>query len=242
MNTGEILYAVCMALALVVAFLARRALPPDPPYVALPARARRTLALAAFVGGVLGARLPFLLAGQHAFLHDGKTILSGLAGGYLAVEVAKAALGIRVKTGDTFALPLALACTVGRFGCFCHGCCAGVRTGLPWACDFGDGVPRHPTQLYEALFHLAMAWALYAMLRKDALRRQRLKLYLIAYCGFRFAIEFLRTEPRVALGLTPYQWAAPAFALALALQWRLDRRAVAAPVGGGATGCARWRA
>jgi phosphatidylglycerol:prolipoprotein diacylglycerol transferase len=223
MNLGQVLYAVSMALALLVALLARRALPRDPRGVALPARSRRALALAAFVGGVLGARLPFLLAGQQAFLHDGKTILAGIAGGYLAVEATKAVLGIRAKTGDTFALPLALACAVGRFGCFFHGCCAGVRTDLPWACDFGDGVLRHPTQLYESLFHLLMAWALYALLRRGALRRQRLKLYVIAYCGFRFAIEFIRTEPRVALGLTAYQMGAVVLALLLALQWRHDR-------------------
>ncbi|MFI5402132.1 MAG: prolipoprotein diacylglyceryl transferase family protein, partial [Planctomycetota bacterium] len=154
MTGGEIAYAAFMALALLVAMAARRRLPP----LALSGRERRAIAVAAFVGGVLGARIPF--AG--AWLGDGKTILGGFGGGYLAVEATKAMLGIRAKTGDTFALPVALACAVGRWGCFFHGCCAGTPTALPWGRDFGDGVPRHPTQIYEFLFHLAMAWVLYA--------------------------------------------------------------------------------
>lgn len=226
MTGGEIAYAAFMALALVVAVAARRRLPPDPLFVSLTARQRRAIALAAFIGGVLGARLPF--AGD--WLHDGKTILGGFGGGYLAVEATKAVTGIRTKTGDTFALPVALACAVGRFGCFFHGCCAGTPTGLPWAFDFGDGVPRHPTQLYEFFFHLAMAWALCAIAARGAFRCQRLKLYLIAYCAFRFAIEFLRTEPRAWLGLSVYQWAAAGFAALLMLQWKHDRRySLAAP-------------
>jgi prolipoprotein diacylglyceryltransferase len=225
MTEGELLYAAFMALALLVAAVARRRLPPDPLLFALPRRQRLAIALAAFVGGVVGARLPFAGSG----FDDGKTILGGFGGGYLAVELTKLALGVRAKTGDSFALPVALACAVGRWGCFFHGCCAGKATTLPWAFDFGDGVPRHPTQLYEFLFHLAMAWALYATAARGSLRFQRMKLYLIAYCGFRFAVEFLRTEPRILLGLSGYQWAAAAFAALLAVQWRHDRRRLALP-------------
>ncbi|MFI5401916.1 MAG: prolipoprotein diacylglyceryl transferase family protein, partial [Planctomycetota bacterium] len=94
----------------------------------------------------------------------------------------------------------------------------------PWGRDFGDGVPRHPTQIYEFLFHLAMAWVLYAVAARGALSRQRLKLYLISYCAFRFAVEFLRTEPRAWLGFSVYQWAAAVLAAILALQWKHDRR------------------
>ena len=61
---------------------------------------------------------------------DGKTILCGIVGGYFGVEVAKWTLDVRVKTGDTFALPLALAMAVGRWGCFFNGCCYGVVTTL----------------------------------------------------------------------------------------------------------------
>ena len=58
----------------------------------------------------------------------------------------------------------------------------------------------------------------------DALRHQRLKLYLISYCAFRFGIEFVRTEPRIWHGLTAYQLGAAAFAAALAAQWAWDAK------------------
>lgn len=75
-----------------------------------------------------------------------------------------------------------------------------------------------------------MAWALYAIATRGAFRCQRLKLCLVAYCAFRFAIEFIRTEPRVWLGLSVYQWTAAVLAALLAVQWRHDRRyALAAP-------------
>ena len=123
--------------------------------------------------------LPFVLGaagapGPAAWLSDGKTIVAGLAGAYLAVEWAKRVLGVRVKTGDTFALPLALALAVGRWGCFFNGCCYGVETGLPWGVNFGDGVRRHPTQIYESLFHFGMALILIEIARRDVLRYQRL--------------------------------------------------------------------
>src|SRR5262249_57396209 len=139
---------------------------------------------------------------------DGKTITTALIGAYLAVEVAKWRLGIDVKTGDTFALPLACAMAVGRWGCFFNGCCHGLPTDLPWGHDFGDGVLRHPTQVYESLFHLGMAGVLALCLWRDLFSTHRLKLYLIAYGVFRFLTEFIRPEPPWWLGLTFYQWAA----------------------------------
>src|SRR5881227_3649381 len=74
--------------------------------LALGGRERLGLALGAFCGGMIGAKLPFVLAdwpglvSGRAWLDNGKTIVFGLVGGYIGVEVAKAVLGIRVKTGD----------------------------------------------------------------------------------------------------------------------------------------------
>jgi len=116
-----------------------------------------------------GAKLPFVAGGGEGWLAgmwlaDGKTVSTGLVGAYLGVELAKRLVGVRAKTGDGFALPLALALAVGRWGCYFHGCCHGRPTDLPWAADFGDGVGRHPTQAYESLFHLALVgccWPLF---------------------------------------------------------------------------------
>src|SRR2546426_6191774 len=127
---------------------------------------RLGLGLGAFCGGMIGAKLPFVLVNWEGFLdgsawlESGKTLVMGLVGGYFGVEAAKWALRIRIKTGDSFAAPVAAAIAVGRLACFSAGCCFGTATDLPWGVDFGDGIRRHPTQLYESLFHLAAAFTL----------------------------------------------------------------------------------
>ncbi len=185
------------------------------------------MGLAAFIGGVLGAKLPFVFVRGadwfgSAWLMDGKTVTTGLIGAYIGVELAKLFLGVRVKTGDAFALPLALALAVGRWGCLFNGCCHGTPTDLPWGVDFGDGIRRHPTQIYESLFHLSMALLLIQMIRHGWLRNQRLKLYLICYGIYRFLTEFIRPEPVYAVGLTYFQWVAVVMVVALSVQWWYD--------------------
>ena len=92
------------------------------------------------------SKLPFVLADREglvsgrAWFDNGKTILFGLVGGYFGVELAKAILGVTIKTGDSFAVPVAAAVAVGRLACFVGGCCFGKPTGLPWGVDFGDGI------------------------------------------------------------------------------------------------------
>jgi prolipoprotein diacylglyceryltransferase len=147
-----------------------------------------------------------------------------LLGAYLAVELTKLLLGICQKTGDAFALPLALALAVGRWGCFCNGCCAGIPTDLPWGVDFGDGLYRHPTQVYESLFHGCMAGLLLWLTLAERLRYQRLKLYLICYGIFRFGMEFLRPEPANLAGLTFYQWVCVVLIGGMVAQWCYDAR------------------
>src|SRR4051812_31082775 len=109
-------------------------------------------------GALFGAKLlawlesaPEYLAaarsGDWAFL-GGKTIVGGLLGGWIGVEIVKRILGIGRSTGDIFVFPLILGIAIGRIGCFLPGLPAhpcGVHSRLPWAVDFGDG-PRHPTQ------------------------------------------------------------------------------------------------
>jgi prolipoprotein diacylglyceryltransferase len=226
--TPRSLYAAFMLLALVVFMLARRLLPVPSALAQRPAWQRWALGLAAFVGGIFGAKLPFVLSAASspwtaaAWLADGKTIITGMAGAYAAVELAKLALGMRVKTGDSFALPLALAMTVGRWGCFFNGCCYGTPTDLPWGIDFGEGFRRHPTQIYESVFHLTMAMVLLYFMRRGIWRSHLLQFYLIAYCVFRVATEFVRPEPVWWFGLTFFQVAATVLALAIGIQWWLE--------------------
>lgn len=224
-------YAGPMLGAVAIFVLCRRCFStPGTGLSALPMRQRITINLGAFIGGVLGAKLPFVLVRGAdwfgtAWLADGKTVTTGLMGAYIGVELAKLWLGVTIKTGDSFALPLALSLAVGRWGCFAHGCCYGAPTDVPWAIDFGDGVPRHPTQIYESLFHALMALALLQLVRHGLLRNQRLKLLLISYGVYRFLTEFVRPEPEYAFGLTYFQGVALVLIFGLVGQWLFELHA-----------------
>jgi phosphatidylglycerol:prolipoprotein diacylglycerol transferase len=198
----------------------------------LPAWQKMAIGMAAFCGAMLGAKLPFalsdwegLLSGS-AWFANGKTIMCGMVGAYLAVELVKWIYGIKVKTGDTFAVPIAVTVGIGRLGCFVAGCCYGTPTSLPWAVTFPsvDQIPRHPTQIYETLFHLLMAGILMQLQKRSLpwLRGQLVKLYIMSYLTYRFFTELIRPEPEMLVGLTAYQWFALAMLPCFALLWWHD--------------------
>jgi phosphatidylglycerol---prolipoprotein diacylglyceryl transferase len=146
--------------------------------------------------------------------HGPKSILGGLAGGYLAIVITKRALGYRLSTGDYYAAAIPLALAIGRIGCFLAELPLGTPTSLPWgmtvspeaAAAFprcpGCGGPMHPSMLYEIGFHLgafALIWRRAPLL---PVRGDTLKLYLLAYGIFRFGVEFVRGNEVQAFGLT----------------------------------------
>jgi phosphatidylglycerol---prolipoprotein diacylglyceryl transferase len=170
---------------------------------------------AAILGGVIGARIPNwivywsrLQVHPEGFLYSGKTILGGLLGGTLAVLLVKRRLGIKVRLGNAIAPAVALGMAIGRLGCLCRGCCYGRPTPRPWGIDLGDGVLRHPTQIYEALFDLLLFFILLWLRRRIKRPGLLFGILLLAYFPFRFLIEFVRSEPRIWPGLTAFQLAA----------------------------------
>jgi phosphatidylglycerol:prolipoprotein diacylglycerol transferase len=99
----------------------------------------------------------------------GKTVVGALIFGLIAVELMKRYIGVRQSTGDLYATPLALGIAIGRIGCFLTGLSDntyGTPATLPWAINFGDGIPRHPTQLYELAFLLALIPILYRIVSR----------------------------------------------------------------------------
>ena len=222
-------YALCILLGIVLGALARK-LDRDPP-----TPHRQALSAIALVGALSGAFLLQLPADAFGWsasragepivagAFGGRTVVGGLLGGWLAVEAGKRGLDVRTATGDGFALPLAIALACGRLGCFFTGCCAGRRLDpgerYEWwrglAIDDGHGSHRFPAQLAEVAFHAIAAVVLFATMRAGIGKNRRFALYVAAYAAFRFALEWLRDNPRLALGLTYYQWlAVPLFALA----------------------------
>ena len=188
--------------------------------------------LGAYCGAMIGAKLPFVfsdwqgLISGAAWFSDGKTILCGLVGGYFGVEMAKWSLQIQTKTGDSFAVPVAVAVSIGRWGCFSAGCCYGTPTSVPWGVVFSqvDQLPRHPTQLYESAFHLGCAVALAWCYRRRYFPGQLIKLYIIAYAVYRFGSEFIRPEARQWYGLTGYQLASAVLVVLFGWLWWRDSR------------------
>lgn len=152
-----------------------------------------------------------------------------MVSGYFGVELAKWWIGLTIKTGDSFVVPVAASIAVGRLACFCGGCCYGTPTNLPWGIRFPaiDDLARHPTQLYESLFHLLAAVVCAALIRRQMFRGQLIKFYFIAYFSYRFASEMIRPEARIVGGLTAYQWSTLLFIPLFAGLWWRDAATLA---------------
>ena len=223
-----IVYPAIMGLAISVGYLLSRRSQRD---LAISSGQRMGIALGAFCGAMIGAKLPFALSDFDAFLQgttwfsNGKTILTGLVGGYFGVVIAKWSMDIRTRTGDTFVVPVAAAIAIGRWSCFAAGCCYGQPTNLPWGVVFttADEQLRHPTQIYESLFHAVCALVFLHLVQRRVFVGNLSKLYIISYCAYRFASEFVRPEVRITGGLTGYQLAAIVIAGLFAWLWWRDR-------------------
>ena len=162
---------------------------------------------AGLIGGLAGANLT-----QWAYSHfsgggePGKTVLGGIAFGYLSVFLYKCYLGITRPTGDLFAVAVSAGEAVGRWGCFYGGCCYGKPSGVPWHIWQHDAW-RHPTQLYLSG---ANALILVILLRFDKSAPPENALFYLQgslYCIARFTVEFFRVTPPPVDGLTAAQWA-----------------------------------
>ena len=147
---------------------------------ALPVEPNLWIIVGAVLGAAAGSKLLALAESFHQFWPHradprawlaGKTIVGGLMGGWIGVEIVKKRLGIRRSTGDLFVFPLIIGMAVGRIGCFLTGLedhTYGVATSLPWGVDFGDGVLRHPTQLYDIVVLFLIAGVLLIRRRRVA--------------------------------------------------------------------------
>ena len=142
--------------------------------------------------------------------HPSHSIAGALAGAIVAVELYKAGRGIRGSTGVIWVGPIALGIAVGRLGCLFAGLSDetfGIPTGLPWGVELGDGIARHPVQLYESLSMLAfLAVYLVALARRARWTEDRaFYLFILFYAAQRFVWEFLKPYPRLLGPLDLFQ-------------------------------------
>ena len=184
--------------------------------------ARWSVVAAAIFGAAIGSKVVFWLENPAetlahwndlVFLLGGKTIVGGLIGGLVGVELEKRWAGLTRRTGDLFAMPLAFGIAIGRVGCFLSGLpdrTYGTPSSLPWAVDFGDGIPRHPTQLYESLVMIVAAIFLGRLTWRPHREGDVFKLFMVTYFTLRLMVDALKPEVRVLLWLSSLQWASVA--------------------------------
>jgi prolipoprotein diacylglyceryltransferase len=159
------------------------------PYIA-------ALVFGAGIGAYIFGTLNLWLSGQDGIA---RSVEGALAGGIVAIELYKWHHGISLRTGARFALPLAIGIAIGRIGCYLAGLddfTYGTPTTLPWGHDFGDGILRHPVQLYESLAMAAFAvFYVAAVIRRDE--------YIITN-GFYLALAFYGLQRFVWEFFKPY--------------------------------------
>lgn len=170
------------------------------------------IGVAAIAGAALGAKLGFWIEDPLAAFADfpdwrhlleGKTIVGALLGGLAGVEITKRRIGAQGSSGDAFAFPLMLGIAIGRIGCFLSGLTDhtyGNPTALPWGVDFGDGVSRHPTQLYEIGFLILLMVVLHARRGAFARTGDLFRAFMAAYLAFRLLVDAIKPVPYAYFG------------------------------------------
>ena len=169
------------------------------------------------IGGIIGAKLLFLIAeAPYAFKHPeeiknlltaGFVIYGALIGGVIAAFIY-----CRTKKQDflkyfDLAIPsVAVAQGFGRIGCFLAGCCYGKETSSAIGIVFShsdyapNGVKLIPTQLISSAGNFLIAAVLLVFASKSKKKGQTAGLYMILYSIGRFIIEIFRDDPRGNVG------------------------------------------
>lgn len=180
--------------------------------------------LAALIGGVIGAKLWYVVIlgnTQALFTRGGLVWYGGFIGGALAVTFNSWRLRVPFWTTADLAAPaLAAAYALGRVGCFTVNDDYGRPTTLPWAVKFPQGLPPttaanmqhlfnipvppgtdpntvlavHPTQLYEAFLMLLLFGVLWQLRLKGKPLGWLFSVYLTCAGVERFLIEIVRAK------------------------------------------------
>jgi phosphatidylglycerol:prolipoprotein diacylglycerol transferase len=199
-----------------------------------------TMLLYAMIGGIGGSKLYFAIDvslregipfTQLLFKREGITFYGGLIG---AISLVLAGTRLHKIPTEAFfncvCLAGAIGQALGRVGCFLVGDDYGRPTDGPLGIAFPEGAPPtldkvHPTQLYEAAWLFGVTAILWS--RRNKSPRLWAEYLMLAAIG-RFAVEFLRVNPRVVFGLSEAQIIALTLFGVGAASWLHARRGLTA--------------
>lgn len=179
---------------------------------------RLSIILGAIAGAFIGSRLtgylenPPIEFNTYNIVHllNTKSIMGGLFGGLIGVELSKKIIKESQSSGDLFTFPIILGIIIGRIGCFLSGIkefTYGKETAFFTGINLGDGKLRHPTSLYEIAF-LVLLYCILKRINYYTKKEKGLmfKIFMLSYFGFRFFIEFLKPNVFHILALSSIQW------------------------------------
>lgn len=179
---------------------------------------RMIILIAASLGALIFSRLIGALENVEAwrsnpnfwlYLYSSKTVVGGLLGGWLFVEIAKYFMKISASSGDVMTFPILLGLFIGRIGCFSRGVeemTYGNETNWPIGMDLGDGVIRHPLALYEMIVLIFIGVLLIVLQQRQKLSEgMQFKLMMFLYLFYRFVAEWMKPHTPLFLGLTSIQ-------------------------------------
>lgn len=174
------------------------------------------MAIIAIICGVIGGKLLYIITDIKNIIAD-PSLLKDFGSGFVIFgAIIAGAIGVYVysrrkqwkllKILDLVIPSVALAQGFGRIGCFLAGCCYGRATASPFGVRFRENslAPTDacllPTQIYSSIFDFALAAFLLWYSKKEKSEGRVFSMYLILYSIGRFAVEFLRDDPRGSVG------------------------------------------
>jgi len=165
------------------------------------------LVMAAVIGGIVGARICYIVGHWSYYMAnkgeilkfnmDGLVFYGGLLVGFsLAILVGRWRRLRFWEVLDLGGLSVPLALGIGRIGCLLNGCCYGKQTSMPWGITYpattGLVGQRHPTQIYELILDIALF--IFLWFKRDSWETDGTSflLFVIGYAAIRFTMEFFR--------------------------------------------------
>ena len=249
---GVDMYTICLCLAILAALIVFRVMADEMKMRAKLQNLCLYIAIAAIFLGYFSAvvfQALYNIKANGGFVINsstGATFYGGLIGGAAVFLSLYFGFGAKLfkkdkdhinsffKVADVAACAVSLAHAIGRIGCLFAGCCHGKLTDAWYGIEMVGIGKAVPTQLFEALFLLAIM--IYLVLRIKGGKTYCLQLYMAIYGAWRFVIEYMRDDYRgttLVKALTPSQFIALlmiAGAIGLiflqrALQKKIDARA-----------------